>query len=133
MAIINASQVTLSVGGSVISHATSASITITQDVRDTTSKSSGGWKANKEGLKSWEMSGDGFVEPDSSNGQGTLFTALKDGTEVACVFTVGDGSGDQEIYTGAVGYVTSVSMDAGVEESATYSVTVTGSGALALT
>lgn len=130
MAVLNATNVTLSIAGEVMSHCTSCSFSITRDLRDKTSKQSGGWTEQLEGLMSWEMSGDGFIDLDDGSGKSIMSDAFTKLTavspEIQVIFTVGT-SGDT--YTGQ-GFVTSVSADAGVEESATYSVSITGTGQL---
>ena len=66
MAIQNATNVAIRVGGqgvgNTIGYATSASLSVNMDLRDSTTKSSGGWQENLGGLKSWELSGDAFVD-----------------------------------------------------------------------
>ena len=129
MAIQNATNVTLSVAGEVMAHATSASFSINRDLRDSTTKQSQGWQQNLAGLMSWEMSGDAFVDIAATDASlGDLFTLLTDadGDSVAVVFTVG-ASGDT--YSGNA-FLTSISVDAGVEENATFSISLTGSSNL---
>jgi len=127
MAIQNATAVTLSVGAELMAHATSASFSISRDLRDSTTKSSLGWQENLSGLMSWEMSGDAFVDIAATDASmADCFTLLTTGAAVAVVFTVGV-SGDT--YTGNA-FVTSISSDAGVEENATFSLSLTGTAAL---
>jgi len=127
MAIQNATAVTLSVAGELMAHATSASFSISRDLRDSTTKSSLGWQENLSGLMSWEMSGDAFVDIAATDASmGDCFTLLTAGAAVAVVFTVG-AAGDT--YTGNA-FVTSISSDAGVEENATFSLSLTGTAAL---
>jgi TP901-1 family phage major tail protein len=127
MAVQNATAVTLSVAGEVMAHATSASFSISRDLRDKTSKASGGWQENLAGLMSWEMSGDAFIDIAASDASmADCFTLLVAGAEVAAVFTVGTGG---DTYTGTA-FLTSISADAGVEENATFSLSLTGSAAL---
>ncbi len=125
MAIQNATAVTLSVAGEVMAHATSASLSVSMDLRDSTTKSSAGWSESLGGLKSWEMSGDAFVDIAATNASmADCFDALIAGAAVTAVFTV-----DSETYTGSA-LITSVSADAGVEENTTFSVSLTGTAAL---
>ena len=127
MAIQNATAVTLSVAGEVMAHATSASFSISRDLRDSTTKSSLGWSESLAGLMSWEMSGDAFVDISASDASmADCFSVLTDGASVEVVFTVG-AAGDT--YTGQA-FVTSISADAGVEENATFSLSLTGTADL---
>ena len=124
MAILNATDCVLSVttGGSLqaVAHSTSASISMNMDLRDSTTKSSAG-------LRSWELSGDAFVEIGAIAGADIeeLWTTWEARTAVAVKF----GASGME-YTGNA-LITSISIDAGVEENATYSISLTGTGALA--
>jgi len=139
MAILNATDVVISINntastahGSVVDKllfATSASLSVSRDLRDSTNKSSAGWSESLAGLKSWELSGDGFVEFANTDSETKnfkeLFTQMiADNPEVTVKFS--DGT---TYYVGNA-FMTSLSMDAGVEENATYSVSLTGTGVL---
>ena len=129
MAIQNATDVVLSIttadGLEAVAHCTSASLSVNMDLRDSTTKSSSGWSESLGGLKSWEMSGDAFVDLTSTNASmADCFDALIAGAAVTAVFTV-----DSETYTGSA-FITSVSADAGVEENTTFSVSLTGTAGL---
>ena len=130
MAIQNATEVVLSVttaaGLDAIAHSTSCSLSVNMDLRDSTTKSSDGWQENLGGLKSWEMSGDAFVDIAAPTGADVeeLFTTLVAGTAVNVSFGL-----TGMLYTGTA-LITSISIDAGVEENATYSISLTGTGEL---
>lgn len=130
MAIQNATDVVLSVttadGLEAVAHATSCSLSVNVDLRDSTTKSSGGWADNLGGLKSWEMSGDAFVDIAGPSGADVeqLYTVLEARTAVTCTFGL-----TGMLYTGTA-IITSISIDAGVEENATFSISLTGTGAL---
>ena len=131
MAILNATDVVLSVtqGGSLkpIAHATSASLSMNMDLRDSTTKDSGGFQANLGGLRSFEFSSDAFVDiaDDASKVEILeLFTIYKAREKVAVSF-----GATGIVYTGDA-LITSISIDAGVEENATYSISLTGTGEL---
>ena len=139
MAILNATDVVISINntastahGSVVDKllfATSASLSVSRDLRDSTNKSSAGWSESLAGLQSWELSGDGFVEfanaDSNTKNVKELFTKMTaPNPEVTVKFS--DGT---TYYVGNA-FMTSLSMDAGVEENATYSVSLTGTGVL---
>jgi len=147
MAIQNATNVAIRVGGTgagnTVGFGTSASLSVTMDLRDKTNKSSLGWQENLGGLKSWEISGDAFVDlsadtitnvndPYDENTSETatvktvrsLWDTWAAGVEVDVLF----GNGTKNYY--GKGLITSLSIDAGVEENATYSVTIQGTGTL---
>lgn len=129
MAILNATDCVLSVttGGSLqaVAHSTSASISMNMDLRDSTTKSSAGYQENLGGLRSWEVSGDAFVEIGAGDGN---IEALWDTWEARTAVVVNFGATDM-IYSGSA-LITAISIDAGVEENATYSISLTGTGAL---
>jgi len=131
MAIQNATGVVLSIttadGLEAVAHSTSCSLSTNMDLRDSTTKSSAGWQENLGGLKSWEMSGDAFVDIAGPTGADVeqLWTVLVAGTAVTCTFGL-----TGMLYTGTA-LITSISIDAGVEENATYSISLTGTAALA--
>jgi len=131
MAILNATDCVLSVttGGSLqaMAHCTSASLSMNLDLRDSTTKSSAGYQENLGGLRSWELSGDAFVEIGSITGAD--IEELWDIWEARTAVAVKFGASGME-YTGNA-IITSISIDAGVEENATYSISLTGTGALA--
>ena len=139
MAILNATDVVISIHdtagtahGSVVDKllfATSASLSVTRDLRDSTTKSSDGWSESLAGLKSWEMSGDGFVEftnTDSNTKNIKELFAQMVASDAAVEVKFSDGT---TYYVGSA-FITSLSVDAGVEENATYSISLTGNGAL---
>ena len=131
MAIQNATAVTLSIGGVLMAHATSASLSISRDLRDSTTKSSLGWSESLGGLMSWEMSGDAFVDITEGDAV-TNIAALITGAKIVVTFVLDDADSDTPApvtYTGDA-LITSVSMDAGVEENMSWSISLTGTGAL---
>ena len=129
MAILNATDVILKVttasGLEAVAHSTSASLSMNMDLRDSTTKSSGGWQDNLGGLRSFELSGDAFVEISGTGADILeLWTAWNARTAVAIEF-----SATGMVYTGNA-LITSISIDAGVEDNATFSVSLTGTGEL---
>jgi TP901-1 family phage major tail protein len=139
MAIVNATDIVVKIKATAgnptdtLLHATSASLSISQDLRDSTTKSSGGFQENLAGLRSWEVSGDGFVDFTTTT-TNTINTTELIGfmleAQADAVVEVSFGVG-ATTYDG-LAFLTSLSMDAGVEENATYSVSLQGTGALAL-
>ena len=143
MAIVNATNVLIKIhndpdtaAGSVadsLLFSTSANLTINRAMRDKTNKASGGYSESLAGLISWELSGDGFVDfttSGTSKNTDQLFDQMiltgTAGNEAEITVKFTDGTNN---YTGNA-YITSLSIDAGVEENATYSVSIQGTGAL---
>jgi len=131
MAILNATDVVLSVtvddGLKAIAHCTSASISINMDLRDSTTKSSAGWQDNLGGLRSYELSGDAFVDIVEDTEKSDILELWTVWNQRASVIVSFGISG--MLYEGTA-FITSLSIDAGVEENATFSISLTGSGAL---
>jgi len=131
MAILNATDVVLSVtvddGLKAIAHCTSASISINMDLRDSTTKSSAGWQDNLGGLRSYELSGDAFVDIVEDTEKSDILELWTVWNQRAAVIVSFGIAG--MLYEGTA-LITSLSIDAGVEENATFSISLTGSGAL---
>jgi len=134
--IMNSTDVVIQIsedGGTtydIIGRATSASLSVSMETRDITSKDSAGWQENLEGLKSWSLSGDGLVTYSISGDYDTpddLFTLLSNRTQVKVKF--GSATSGEIDYTGDA-YLVSYEQEAGVEENVTYSFGFTGTGVL---
>lgn len=134
--IMNSTDVVIQIsedGGTtydIIGRATSASLSVSMETRDTTTKDSSGWQENLEGLKSWSLSGDGLVTYSISGDYDTpddLFTLLSNRTLIKVKF--GSATSGEIDYTGDA-YLVSYEQEAGVEENVTYSFGFTGTGVL---
>lgn len=134
--IMNSTDVVIQIsedGGTsydIIGRATSASLSVSMETRDTTNKDSAGWQENLEGLKAWSLSGDGLVTYSISGDFDTpddLFTLLSNRTLVKVKF--GSATSGEVDYTGDA-YLVSYEQEAGVEENVTYSFGFTGTGVL---
>jgi len=139
MAIVNATDIVVKINATVDSapveqllHATSASLSISQDMMEATSKTSQGYQDNLPGLRSWEISSDGFVDFVGA-GANTINTteliSLMLETQANAEVEVSFGVANGDIYKGGA-FITSVSISSGVEENATYSISLQGSGSL---
>ena len=114
----------------IVGRATSASLSVSMETRDTTTKDSAGWQENLEGLKNWSLSGDGLVTYSISGEYDTpddLFTLLSNRTLVKVKF--GSATSGEVDYTGDA-YLTSYEQEAGVEENVSFSFGLTGTGVL---
>jgi len=146
MAIQNATNVAIRVDGKLagdtIGFATSASLSLSMDLRDSTTKSSLGWSESLGGLKSWEISGDAFVDLGSdptaandpwlsdstTNKTVKAYQTIYDLWVAGAAIEVAFGNSGKNWY--GSGLITSLSLDAGVEENATYSISIQGTGVL---
>ena len=114
----------------IIGRCTSASLSVSMEVRDTTTKDSSGWAEKLEGLKAWNLGGDGLVTYSISgdfDSPDALFTLLSNRTLVKIKF--GSATSGEIDYTGDA-YLTSYEQEAGVEENVTYSFSFEGTGVL---
>lgn len=109
-----------------IAHSTSASISFNNDLRDVTTKDSAGFQENIGGLKSFELSADALQDINADLDFKEFYDDINERNEVIIKFSE-RGSGVK--WEGS-GYISSLSMDAGVEENVTYSVSITGTSSV---
>jgi predicted secreted protein len=135
--IFNGTNLVVLVGSEVVAHSTSCSLSVSVDLPDSTTKNSQGWADHIGGLKSWSLTTDGLATVDPTGATyivGDIFTALAARTAVTVKFTtVSTGStviaGD--LYWSGLAFIESLDVTADMESPATYSVSFTGTGALA--
>ena len=112
-----------------LGHATDASLSMSMEARDITSKSSGGYRALLEGLRSWSISSSAFFAFDAS---GIDIEFLRAAVIARSPLTVRFGtgvSGDQ--YAQGSAYLTSVETNSpSAEDNVSYSITLEGTGAI---
>ncbi len=111
-------------GQEPIAHSTSASISFNNDLRDITSKDSGGYQENAGGLRSFELSSDALQDINADLDFKEFYDDVHERNEVIVRFAERDSGVKWE----GSGFISRLSMDAGVEENVTYSVTITGTG-----
>ena len=137
--LVNGTDLILRVGGTSandnpIAFATSCSLEISMDEIDQTNKDSGGWKSIIGGLRSWSVSSDALYQNEaeaSRTGFIELWDKIENRTKVYVELTVtGASSADSNKYYHGEAFVTSLSLNGGTEDQATYSVSLVGSGAL---
>jgi predicted secreted protein len=133
--IFNGTNLVVLIGTEVIAHSTSCSLSVSADLPDATTKSSGGWAQQIAGLRSWSLTTDGLatVEPTSTNySVGDIFSALNGRATVTVKFTTATGStpivGDL-VWSGSA-FVESLDITADMESPATFSASFTGFGQL---
>jgi predicted secreted protein len=133
--IFNGTNLVVLVGTEVVAHSTSCSLSVSADLPDSTTKSSGGWADEIAGLRSWSLTTDGLatVDPTGANFVvGDIFTSMYNRTKVTVKFTTVTGStpvvGDL-IWSGEA-FIESLDVTADMESPATYSVSFTGTGVL---
>lgn len=127
--IINGTNLVVYIGSDVIAHSTSHSLSLTHDARDATTKDSAGWTAKLEGLRSWELSGEGLVAYDGIYDTTDLFALYSNRTTATVKFST-EVSGDS--YWSGTAYLTALSMDSPTEDNVSMSFTFAGTGVLTL-
>ena len=96
-------------------------------MRDITSKDSGGYQENAGGLRLFELSTDALQDINADLDFKEFYDDINERNEVIVRFAERATGGSDVKWEGS-GYISSLSMDAGVEENVTYSVTITGTG-----
>ena len=120
-------------GGSLeaLGHSTSCSMTITQDLPEATTKDSAGFQEVISGLRSAEISFDGLI--DYTDAASSLRNA--DGLASLLIgrnkidWSFGTSASGDTIFTGE-GFIASLEQSAEMESPATYSGTITVTGAI---
>jgi len=127
-----------------VAFSSAAKLDISLKTRDIGSKDSGHWDEKAAGKMSWTASSDALMCDDlTGTGNSTysdLFTAMETRTPLAIVFATAAGTAPdftisavagKSKFTGS-GFITSLSMNAPDNESATYSISFEGTGALVM-
>ena len=122
MAVINGTNFLLKKGGVEIGHTTSATLSLSVETPDATTKSSGGFQEVIAGTISGEISFEGLVDfADSNENAEELGDTLLARTEVEYIFE-GGATGNQK-WTGN-GYISSLEISSEAENPVTYSGTI---------
>jgi len=134
--IINSSSIRVFLGTTdesevVIDHVTECSISMTTDMRDITTKTSGGYRELLPGLKSASMSVSGLFAEDATNGYNQLIDHQLAGDKLFVIFTNTGGeatanAGDEQF--DIEGYISSLEQTAGVEDNVGFSMTIEVTG-----
>tara|TARA_R100001244_G_scaffold42085_2_gene38076 strand:- start:4683 stop:5117 length:435 start_codon:yes stop_codon:yes gene_type:complete len=142
MAILNGTDIKVydSGTGILVAYAQNGSLNLNLGLREITNKESSGWKESLEGLRDFSVDLDGaYAWTDAA---GSVLTNGADDVALANIITartaltikfgnVAAATGDT-VYSGSV-YLTSFSVSAGTEDTATYSMSFEGTGALTQT
>ena len=143
MAILNGTELKIYSGTSgqtnLVAFAQNCTVTINNTTREITNKESAGYKEVLESLRDWSIDVDGAYAWTNAAG-----TALTDGADDLIQTNIlanrlqfdvifGDNSSPHDVsYAGKV-YITSASMTGGTEDTAVFSLTLEGTGALTQT
>ena len=113
-----------------VGSSTSASLSLSMDTRETTNKGDGGWRTLLESTKSWTVEAEQFFIMDATLGPDELSDIITNRTLCKIKFsteTIGD-----TLWIGDA-YLTSLSVDAPLEDSSTISLSFEGTGVLTKT
>tara|TARA_Y100000593_G_C4321560_1_gene344097 strand:+ start:2582 stop:2980 length:399 start_codon:yes stop_codon:yes gene_type:complete len=127
MAKFNATNLILKISGTPVAHSTSATLNINQDLPDATSKDSSGWSENIRGLRDWSIDVEGLTDYSASFGADELADLIISRADAEIEF--GTGTASDTKYTGTVN-LSSLTQDAPMEDVASFSGSLTGTGAL---
>ena len=116
--ILNGTDLVVQVGGTAITHATSASINFNMETREATTKDSAGYTEVLSGLRSVTIDVEAMTALDATYGFEDLYTVWENRTELTLKFGTTE-TGDQ-VYS-VNGYMTSLAVSSGVEDSSTFS------------
>lgn len=127
--VFNGTLLSVQIGGSKLFNSTSASMSLSMDAPEATTKDSGGFQEVIAGVKSGEISFDGLVAYDTVSGIqiGDVADDLLAGTEVTWEFST-EVTGDNK-YTGS-GYISAVEITAEAESPVSYSGTIITTGTI---
>ena len=137
---LNGTDVTFFTGSNeIIAYGTTCTLNITQTTRDTTKKADDGWKRAADGLRTWTIDVDGLYAWNNAAGSALtnsvddIFTSyITSRGELTIAFGTNDTETGDTKYTGTV-MISSISVSAGTEDNASYSVSCEGTEALTIT
>ena len=116
----------------LVALATSSTLEATNTINETAARDGSGGSTNfiASGAMSWSTSVDGLLDVASSSGSAiTVMDAARDKNYLIAKFNIEEGSGTDTFYAGQT-LIDSVSITGGVDDIATYSVSLTGYGDL---
>ena len=113
-------------GANKIAEISNWSLDLGADDVEITSFDSNGWKEYLAGLKEWSGSIEGNFDSTDANGQKAILNAWLNGTKLSFTFEVSSGV----TFTGDAFVKPSIEMP--VDDKASFSVDITGTGALTL-
>ncbi len=141
MAILNGTEIKVYSSGTsnLVAFAQNCTLNVNHSPREITNKESAGFKEILEGLRDFSIDIDGaYAWTDAggsalTNGADDLLASNYLGANRTAVsFIFGDTSTNDVSYSGS-GFITSMSFTGGTEDTATYSLSIEGTGALTQT
>jgi len=141
MAILNGTELKVYSTGTtnLVAFAQNCTLNINHSPREITNKESAGNKEILEGLRDFSIDVDGaYAWTDASgaaltNGADDLLQTKLLASRLKVDFIFGDTAATHDVSYAGSGYITSMSFTGGTEDTATYSMTIEGTGALTQT
>jgi len=128
MAVYNGTAQILKMDGTQLAELTNVTMSMNQDVFETTSKESAGWKEIMPGLRDITYTAEGLADFQASNKDlADVFAAYIGRSQVALEWT-NTVTGDKKLTCNA--YITSCEISAGLEDTVTYSIEFASTGAV---
>lgn len=115
----------MKMGTQAIGGQKNANVSMSSNVIDTSTKTSGDWERKISGAKNWSASCDGFYYKDDA-GYEAAVDAFINSTEVDVVLATEDG----KVGFKGKALITSLDVDAPYDDAMTYSLGITGTGKL---
>jgi len=141
MAILNGTEIKVYSTGTtnLVAFAQNCTLNVNHSPREITNKESAGYKEILEGLRDFSIDIDGAYAWTNAAGA-ALTNGIDDVLETnvlnarqAVTFIFGDTASTSDISYSGSGFITSVSMTGGTEDSATFSLSIEGTGVLTQT
>ena len=138
MAILNGTELKVYSTGTtnLVAYAQNCTLNVNHSPREITNKESGGFKEILEGLRDFSIDVDGAYAWTNAAGA-ALTNGIDDVLEAnvlnarqAVTFIFGDTAATSDVSYSGSGYITSISMTGGTEDTATYSMSIEGTGVL---
>jgi len=142
MPILNGTEIKVYSSGTtnLVAFAQNCTLNVNHSPREITNKESGGYKEILEGLRDFSIDIDGaYAWTDAASTPAALTNGADDLvnsnilTRAKVDFIFGDTADTHDVSYSGSGYLTSVSLTGGTEDTATYSLTIEGSGTLTQT
>ena len=135
---LNGTEISVYVAGTLVAYSTNATLNINNNTRSISSKESGGWEENAEAMRSWDVSCDalyawltpagGAIANKTLSDMFTAYIATRTTFELVFGNTESAGDGWTK-YTGNA-ILTSASITAPLEDTATFTVSFQGTSTL---
>ena len=137
---LNGTDLGVYIGGTLVAYSTSATINVNHSPRSTSNKEDGGWESAMEGYRNWDVSCDAlyaWLDPDgnpiTNDTLSDIFTSyIYTRTKFELTFGVTTTTTGDTKYVGDA-WMTSASLSAPNEDTATFSVSFQGTGTLTQT